>query len=62
MGVDNSPDIYQHKINDLFNGFKFICACIDELLILTKIYPKYYVQKLELTINKLKGKKLKCNI
>ena len=35
---------------------------IDELLILTKGGWTYHVQKLELTLNKLKVKGLKCNI
>ena len=26
MGVANSPDIFQQKMNDLSNGFEFICA------------------------------------
>ena len=26
MGVANSPDIYQQKVNDLFHGFEFSCA------------------------------------
>ena len=28
MGVDNSPDIFQQKMNDLCRGFKFIYAYI----------------------------------
>ena len=36
MGVANRPDIFQHKMNDLFHGFEFIRAYIDDLLILTK--------------------------
>ena len=47
---------------DLFHGFEFICACIDDILILTKGYWKDYVQKLELMINKLKEKGLKYNV
>ena len=34
--ISNSPDILQHKMNDLFNGFKFIHVYINKLLILTK--------------------------
>ena len=33
MGVANSPDILQQKMNDLFHGFEFICAYIDDLFI-----------------------------
>ena len=62
IGVANSPDILQHKMNDLFHEFEFIRACIDKLLILTKEDCIYHVQKTELTINKLKEKVLKFNI
>ena len=49
-------------MNDLFHGFEFIRVHIDELLVLTKVYWTDHVQKLELTLNKLKEKGLKCNI
>ena len=62
MGVANSPNFLQQKINDLFHGLEFIRAYIDDLLIIKKGYCKYHIQKLELTLNKLKGKGLKCNI
>ena len=62
MKVDNSLDIFQHKMNDLFHVFEVIRACIDNLLILTKVDWTYHVQKLDLTLNKLKRKELKCNI
>ena len=29
MGVANSPEILQQKMNDLFQGFEFIRAYID---------------------------------
>ena len=38
MGVSNSPDIFQHKMTDLFRGFEFIGAYMDDMLILTKGY------------------------
>ena len=62
MGVSNSPDIFQQKMNDLFHEFEFICAYIDAILILTKGDWTDHVQKLELTLNKLKEKVLRCNI
>ena len=62
MGVANSPDIFQQKINDLFHGFEFIRAYIDDWLILTKRDCMYHVHNLELTLNKLKEIGLKCNI
>ena len=45
MGVANSPDIFQQKMNGLFHIFEFICSCIDELLVLKKGYWIYHVQK-----------------
>ena len=36
MRVVNSPDVFQQKMNDLFHGFEFISAYIEDLLILTK--------------------------
>ena len=54
MGVANSPKMFQQKTNELFNGFEFIRAYIDELLILTKGYWTDHVHKIELTLNKLK--------
>ena len=59
MGAANSPDIFQQKINDLFHGFEFILTFIYDLLILTKISLTDHLQKLKLTLNKLKGKGLK---
>ena len=49
-------------MNDLFYGFEFICAYIDDILILSKGNWTDQIQKLELTLNKLKEKGLKCNI
>ena len=46
MGVANSPDIFQQKVNDLFHRSEFIRAYIDNMLILTKGYWKYHIQKL----------------
>ena len=45
MGVANSPDIFQQKMNDLFHGFEFIRAYIDDMLILTKGYCTDHIQK-----------------
>ena len=62
MRVANSPDIFQQLMDYLFRGFEFICMYIDEFLVLTKGYWVDHVQKLELTLNKLNEKLLKCNI
>ena len=62
MGFSNSPDIFQQKMNDLFHGFEFIRAYIYELLILIKVDCTDHVQNLELTLDKMKVKLLKCDI
>ena len=33
MGIENCPDIFRKKMNDLFYVFEFICAYIDESLV-----------------------------
>ena len=62
MGVANSPDIFQKKINNLFHGFEFIHAYIDDLLILNKGDWTDRIQNIKLTLHKLKEKELTCNI
>ena len=62
MGVANSTYVFQKKMNDLFHGFEFIRACIDDLLILTRGDWTYHIQKLESTLTKLNEKGLKFNI
>ena len=53
MRVSNSPEIFQQKVNELFQVFEFICVYIEKNLILVKGYWKDHVQKLERTLNKL---------
>ena len=62
MGVASYPDIIQHKTNDLIHELGFIPEYIDDLLVLTRGDWTYRVQKLELTLTKLKVKGLKYNI
>ena len=62
MGVSNSSDIFQQKINDVFHGFDFIRTHIYDLFMSTKVDWKDHVQNLELTVNKMMGKGLNCNI
>ena len=54
MGENNSPNIFQQKMNNLVQGFEFISSYMDDLLILTKGYWIDDVHKLALTLNKLK--------
>ena len=61
-GVDNSPYIFQQKINYLFRWFEFIRAYICNLLILTKGHRKDNLHRLELNLNNMKEKGLKYSI
>ena len=51
MGVANSPDIFQQKMNDLFHVFESFLLYMDDILILTTGDWKDHIQKLELTLN-----------
>ena len=33
MGVTNSPEIFQQKMNNLFHGYEFIRVYIDNILV-----------------------------
>ena len=47
MGICNPPDIFQEKINYMFQGFKFIILYINDLLIITKVDFSNNLNKLE---------------
>ena len=34
MGLCNSPDIFQEKMNELFNGLDYVRMYIDDILII----------------------------
>ena len=47
MGLYNSPDIFQEKINEFFNGLEYIRAYIDDLLIISNCILKDNQRKKE---------------
>ena len=47
MGLCNSPDIFQEKMNELFSGFEEVLVYIDNILIVTKGFFADHVEKLE---------------
>ena len=59
MGVSNSLDIFQERMNRIFRGFEFIRAYIDDLLIITKSDWSDHLEKLERTLRKLKDNGIK---
>ena len=54
MGVCNSLDIFQEKMNKIFRGIGFILKYINDLLITTKGDWSYHLNKLELVLKKLR--------
>ena len=61
MGLCNLPDIFQEKMSELMEGLDFICACIDDLLCLTKGTFEDHLEKLERIFARLKRAGLKVN-
>ena len=62
MGVSNSPDTFQEKMDKMFRGFEFIRAYIDDMLIITKGDWSNHLEKLEQTFQKLKYNGIKLNM
>ena len=62
IGVRNSSDSFQEKMNEIFHRFDFIRAYIDNLLIITKSGWLYQLDKLGHILEKIKDSRLKCNI
>src|SRR5210317_2092281 len=61
MGLCNSPDIFQEKMSELFEGFDFVRAYIDDLLSITNGTFDDHLEKLELIFKKLRHAGLKVN-
>jgi len=47
MGLCNSPENFQDKINELLAGFEEVRAYINDLLVITKRPWEDHLQKLE---------------
>ena len=62
MGLIKSPDIFQEKMNELFNGLEYVKAYIDDLLIITKNGNfEDHLNKVNILIKKLKAVGYKIN-
>jgi hypothetical protein len=61
MGLCNSPDIFQEKVSILMEGLKFVCAYIDNLLVLSKGSFEDHLLKLKLVLQCLQKAGLKVN-
>ena len=61
MGLSNSTDIFQEKMNKLFAGLEYVRAYIDDLLVISKGSFEDHLEKLDQVLNKLKASRLQIN-
>ena len=61
MGLCNSPDIFQEKMSELFEGFDYVRAYIDDLLAITNGSFDDHLEKLERIFKELRQAGLKIN-
>ena len=61
QGICNGPDVFQEKMSELFDGFEYVRAYIDDLLILTKDSFKDHLEKLEEVLKRVREAGLKVN-
>ena len=54
MGLCNSPDIFQEKMNEIFAGFEYVRAYIDDLLIISNNSYDDHLEKLDKVLNNFK--------
>ena len=54
MGLCNSPDMFQEKINELFSGLDYVRTYIDKLLILSNTILEDHIKKIEKVLIKIK--------
>ena len=55
MRICNSPDIFQEKMNGLFNGIEYVRVYIYYLLIISNSNFEDHLNKLKIVLKKLKG-------
>ena len=60
MGLCNSPDIFQEKMNELFNGLDYVRTYIDDLLIISNKSCEDRMETLDKVLSKLKVSCLRC--
>ena len=61
QGICNGPDIFQEKMAELFDGFEYVRAYIDDLLVLTKNSFDDHIEKLDRVFSKIREAGLKVN-
>ena len=61
MGLCNSPDIFQEKMNKLFNGLEHGRKYIDNILIISNKSFEDHINKLDKVLSKFNQKWFKLN-
>ena len=61
MGLSNSPDIFQEKMNKLLHDLEFVRAYIDDLLIVTNETFQDHLDKLDRVLTRLSRAGLEIN-
>ena len=61
MGLCNSPDIFQEKMNELLNGLEYWRTYIDDQLIISNTSFEDHINKLVKVLSKLDQKGFKVN-
>ena len=61
MGLCYSPNIFQEKMNELFNGLEYVRAYIDDLLIISNGNFEDHLNKVKIVLKKLKAFGFKIN-
>ena len=61
MGLCNNPDIFQEKMNKLFNGLEYVKTNIDDFLIISNKSFEDHINKLDKVLSKLNQKGFKVS-
>ena len=61
IGLCNSPDIFQEKMSELFNGLEYVRAYIDDFLIISNGNFEDHLNKIKIVLNKTNSAGFKIN-
>ena len=61
MGLYNSPDIFQEKMNKSFNGLEYVRTYIDDLLIISNKTFEDQINELDKALSKINQKEFNVN-
>ena len=62
VGLNNSPDIFQEKMNELFIDLEYVCTYIDDLLVITKRSFENHLKDVHKVLCRVNKAGLKVNI